>query len=111
MNDWARELIEEMDREGAADHDAGRAFRRAYAAGDSVEAAEAFDAMAARVIDASNAGYAGTHECHIFTDGSCYCTWREGIDRFFPEASMLADEERDSDPELAAKIDAAYEAI
>lgn len=110
--DWAIELIEEMDREGnICDYEAGRAFRAAYANGDSVDAVQAMSDGASAEVDASNEGYEGTNTCYLFSDGSCYCDWNGGLDRFFPDADMLADEERESDPELAEKIDAAYAAV
>jgi len=106
---WAQDLIADMDRETIGiDYDAGQEFRRCYAEGDSIEAVKAFSQAALAEVDASNPGYFGTYTCYVFADGSCYCDWKEGLDRFFPAADMLADEERESEPELAAKIDAAY---
>ena len=108
--DWAQELIADMERESACDYDAGKEFRQCYAGGDTSEACEAFGDAALCEVDASNPGYGGTYTCYVFADGSCYCDWKEGLDRFFAEADMLADEERGSDPKLAEKIDAAYAA-
>ena len=108
FDDWAQEIIVAMNRGPFCDYEAGHAFRRCYRGGDTLEACEAFTALAKRIVDASNEGYEGTCECLVFADGSCYCTWKEGLDRFYPEASILADEERETDPDLAARIDAAY---
>jgi hypothetical protein len=99
IKDWAQSLIELMHANHIVGDMATTNFEKHYIAGDSTEAYEAYRASAKKVIEAGR-----DSEAMIFADGSVYCDWKQDIDRFYPDAEMLADEEQDSDPELAAKL-------
>ncbi len=92
--DWAQKLAAKMEAIG--DDDAIRAFCAAYANGDSVEAWVKFSAAAERRIEFGN------YTLLIFADDSCYASWQENEDCFYPDVSDLAD----ADPDVREALDA-----
>ena len=88
--DWAQELIKEITDRGL-DDDATRAFCRAYADGDSVEANKRYSAMA----EEEQIFNPNCHVLRIFPDWSCDADWKQGIDRFYPDLQPLTDEDED----------------
>ena len=89
--DWAHEQIEELESLGLADaDDCCKAFVSAYKNGDSVESYTAFVASA-KVYHFSDEQYF----LAIFPDQSAYADWKQGIDRFYPTVSDLAEEDDD----------------
>lgn len=84
--DWAHELIAEMRAKKIDDTDeATRHFVSAYADGDSCVALEQYWA-------AGTVYHLKNEELVLFKDGSCYVSWSQGIDRFYPNLDMVRDQ-------------------
>jgi hypothetical protein len=94
---WAKEIIDELRQKDLAEScDAVINFIKAYQdEDDEMIALNNFEATA-EVHDTYEFYPSGNHYYfYIFADGSVYYDGKEGIDRFYPSISDLADEDDD----------------
>lgn len=95
---WAKEIIDELRQKDIAEScDAITNFIKAYDRDDDEMAAlNNFEAAADELHDTYEFYPHGNHYYfYIFADGSVYYDGKEGIDRFYPSISDLADEDDD----------------
>jgi len=101
MTNWAQNIIDELREKNLDDcDDATRGFIAAFdGEKDEMVALDKLEATAKEVHDTYEFYPHGNHYYfYLFADGSVYCDAKEGIDRFFPSLSDLAD----ADPDFAA---------
>ena len=98
MITWAKEIIDELKKRDIVDScDATINFIKAYDdQDDEMAALDTFEASADEIHDTYEFWPHGNHYYFlIFADGSVYYDGKEGIDRFYPHISDIAEEDAD----------------
>jgi hypothetical protein len=96
--DWAQELVDELEANNMVGDDCTCAFVECYREnGDTLDAWMDFESKA----DFSEQFDPNCYMLLIFNDGSCFASWKEGIDKFYPNISDLEDEDNEVAERLA----------
>jgi len=99
--EWYDDVIKEMREKGIDDLDvATTEFVRAYdGTDDELKAYDQYHALAK--YDIASIDFPDSGEgILVFSDGSCYATWEQGIYKFFPDTGLFLEQ----NPEFAEKF-------